>query len=56
MAPHDPRAPHTGASPSAKLPPDPDRPLTQDQIDRIMAEVYRIILSAGAAHTPEDAA
>ncbi len=44
-----PRTPQNAEPAHRKRLPEPDRPLTQEEIDRIMSEVYRIILSAGAA-------
>ena len=49
-----PRTPQNENPSNRKLPPEPDRPLTQEEIDRIMSEVYRIILSAGAARKAEE--
>ena len=49
-----PRTPQNVDPARRKRPPEPDRPLTQEEIDRIMSEVYRIILSAGAARKAEE--
>ena len=52
-APNPPNAPERDPA-RHKRPPEQDRPLTQEEIDRIMSEVYRIILSAGAARKAEE--
>ncbi len=49
-----PRKPQNADPAPHKRPPEPDRPLTQEEIDRIMSEVYRIILSAGAARKAKE--
>ena len=49
-----PRTPQNAVPARHKLPTEPDRPLTQEEIDRIMSEVYRIILAAGAKRRAEE--
>jgi hypothetical protein len=49
-----PRTPQNADASNRKRSPEPDRPLTQEEIDRIMSEVYRIILAAGAARKAEE--
>ncbi len=49
-----PRTPQHADPAPRKRPSEPDRPLTQEEIDRIMSEVYRIILAAGAKRRAEE--